>query len=127
VSGLGRILVDATGRTLYLFTKDDRSKVTCTGACTSAWPPLVISGHATAGAGVTASLLGTDPGPGGHPVATYGGWPLYTFAGDTAAGQAVGEGLDEFGGHWYAVTPSGTEAGAAASNAPTTTSGAGGY
>jgi predicted lipoprotein with Yx(FWY)xxD motif len=58
-SKLGKVLVDEQGRTLYLFEKDTGPKSTCSGACASAWPPLRTNGKPKAGAGVTASLLGT--------------------------------------------------------------------
>ena len=40
-TGLGRILVDGRGHTLYLFMKDTRSKSACAGQCAAYWPPLV--------------------------------------------------------------------------------------
>lgn len=109
VGGLGKVLVNSAGRTLYLFTRDDHVKVTCTASsgCTGIWP-LDKAGKArpTAGPGVKASLLGTRSSSQGA-VVTYGGWPLYTYAGDTKAGQDKGEGISSFGGHWYAVDASG--------------------
>lgn len=126
VAGVGTVLVDGSGRTVYLFEPDGRSKPTCTGACAAAWPP--VAGPATAGAGARSSLLSAVSGPNGRQ-ATYGGWPLYTFRGDTAAGQAHGQGKMAFGGYWYAVTANGTAAGAgpAAASPTTSASSGGGY
>ena len=58
-SSLGRILVDAKGRTLYLFEKDTRRRSACSGVCATYWPPLLTRGRPAAGRGVRASLLGT--------------------------------------------------------------------
>ncbi len=107
--GLGLALVDAAGRTLYVFKPDARSKVTCTGGCAQLWPPLKISSGAKASAvgSVSSSLLGSDPDPEGGSVVTYDGWPLYSYAADTAAGQASGQGIETNGGPWYVISPSG--------------------
>jgi predicted lipoprotein with Yx(FWY)xxD motif len=59
----------------------------------------------TAGPGVT-GRLSTIPRSDGPAKATYDGHPLYTYAGDTAAGQANGNRLNLNGGLWYEVTPS---------------------
>ena len=58
-SDLGKILVDAQGRTLYLWEADTGTASTCSGACASAWPPLTTTGQPMAGSGVSASKLGT--------------------------------------------------------------------
>lgn len=129
VAGIGTVLVDGSGRTLYLFEPDQRSRPTCTGACASIWPAL--AGPATAGTGIEASLLATVSGANGRQV-TYGGWPLYTFSGDSGPGQAHGQGEHTFGGYWYAVTPTGMAAmagsavAAPSTSAPTTAAPAGG-
>jgi predicted lipoprotein with Yx(FWY)xxD motif len=102
-SGLGRMLVDSRGRTLYLFEADRNGKSACSGACVSFWPPLLTSGKPRAGTGVAARLLGTIKRRDGGVQVTYAGHPLYTFRLDTRSGQTKGEGLNDFGGHWYAV------------------------
>jgi predicted lipoprotein with Yx(FWY)xxD motif len=104
---LGRMLVDSRGRTLYLFEADRNGKSACSGACASYWPPLLTKGKPRAGAGVSGSRLGTIRRSGGARQVTYAGHPLYTFALDTRSGQTKGEGLDDFGGYWYAVAPQG--------------------
>jgi predicted lipoprotein with Yx(FWY)xxD motif len=110
LDGLGDVLVDGQGRTLYMFPPDAGRGVTCTGACAGTWPPLVIAGaHApSAGAGVIESDLSTvaDPNTGAR-VVTYAGYPLYRYAGDVAAGTADGQALFLNGGPWYVVDPDG--------------------
>jgi predicted lipoprotein with Yx(FWY)xxD motif len=108
VAGLGTIITDSTGHTLYMFPPDAGSVVRCTGACAGTWPPLVIArGHRpTAGGGVQAGDLGTLPDPNtGGLVVTYGGYPLYRYAGDLSAGVANGQALFSDGGPWYALSP----------------------
>jgi predicted lipoprotein with Yx(FWY)xxD motif len=117
VGSVGTILINASGRSLYLYTADKQKATTCTGACAKEWPPLVVSGAPVAGSGVTSSMLGTIKDPDGKTQVTYNHWPLYTFAGDSAAGQVKGEGL---GGSWFAVTAAGAEAKSAATSPPTT-------
>jgi predicted lipoprotein with Yx(FWY)xxD motif len=106
-TGLGRVLVDARGRTLYLFDKDKHGRSACYGACATYWPPLWSSAKPRAGRGVHASLLGWTKRSDGRWQATYAGHPLYTFFGDTKAGQTNGEGLTDFGAAWDAVAASG--------------------
>jgi predicted lipoprotein with Yx(FWY)xxD motif len=113
---LGRILVNSQGLTLYTFQKDTGSRSTCSGACAQEWPPAMSSGSPKAGSGVNASMLGTSKRSDGTMQVTYGGHPVYTFAGDQAAGQATGNGLDDFGGVWTAVQPSGAHAPAGGSS-----------
>jgi predicted lipoprotein with Yx(FWY)xxD motif len=109
---LGTFLVDANGRTLYLWKADKGMTSTCTGACAQAWPPLTTSGKPTAGSGVKASLLGTTKRADGTTEVTYGGHPLYRFSGDAQAGQTTGQDSPAFGAAWYVVAPSGKQIGA---------------
>ncbi len=108
-SGLGRILVDGRGRTLYLFEKDKRGKSACAGKCASIWPPLIASGKPLATAGAKASLLGTTRRADGRLQVTYNHHPLYTFVKDTRKGQTTGEEVDAFGAEWYAVSAAGAK------------------
>jgi predicted lipoprotein with Yx(FWY)xxD motif len=108
-SGLGRILVDGRGRTLYLFEKDKNGRSACTGKCAAFWPPLIASGKPLATAGAKASLLGTTKRPDGRLQVTYRHHPLYTFVKDTRKGQTTGEELDAFGAEWYAVSAAGAK------------------
>lgn len=90
---LGVVLVNAHGRTLYMFVPDKRRKVICVGSCTQVWSPLKLpNGTKPVAAGqATALLLGSDPDPQGGRVVTYNGWPLYTYITDTSAGTAKGQ------------------------------------
>jgi predicted lipoprotein with Yx(FWY)xxD motif len=107
---LGSILVDAQGRTLYLFGKDTGTQSTCTGQCATFWPPLTItSGQPTAGNGANASLVSTTMRSGGVTQVTYNGHPVYMYGGDKNAGDTNGEGINAFGGSWYAVSPAGAK------------------
>jgi predicted lipoprotein with Yx(FWY)xxD motif len=108
-TGLGKILVDAKGRTLYLFAKDSGTKSTCSGECAAAWPPLRMSGKPTAGGGAKASLLGTVPRSDGPSQVTYAGHPLYGFQGDSKPGDTTGQGSTGFGAPWYVLSPAGEE------------------
>jgi predicted lipoprotein with Yx(FWY)xxD motif len=107
--GLGVVLVDSQGRTLYSFLPDKHSKVTCVGACAGVWPPLKLASGQTAVASgqATSSMLGSDPDPAGGRVVTYAGWPLYTYVADTAPGADTGQALNLNGGLWYVLAPSG--------------------
>jgi predicted lipoprotein with Yx(FWY)xxD motif len=103
-SPVGEILVDAGGRTLYLFTPDAQGASTCVDACADAWPPLLTSGDPVAGPGAEVEQLGTVERADGGLQVTYGGWPLYLFAGDGAAGDVTGQAQ---GGVWFVVSPEG--------------------
>jgi len=103
-SPLGTILVDQDGKTLYLFEADSMNKSNCSGGCLALWPDVMANGKATPGSGVSAGMIGTATG---SSQVTYAGHPLYWFSGDTAAGDTNGEGLADFGGAWYAVSPAG--------------------
>jgi len=113
---LGLILVNARGRTLYLFRKDRNGKSTCSGSCARFWPPL-LNRKPTAGPGVKRSLLGTTRRSNGSLQVTYNKHPLYAYSLDKQAGQTKGEGTLVFGAKWYAVSARGT----AVVKTPTTT------
>jgi outer membrane protein assembly factor BamB/predicted lipoprotein with Yx(FWY)xxD motif len=109
IPGLGPVLVNGQGRTLYLFLRDHDRKVTCVGSCAEVWPPAFLpNGNRPVASGlVKQALLGSDPDPAGGRVVTYAGWPLYTFISDSAPGTATGQGLNLNGGLWYVLSPSG--------------------
>jgi predicted lipoprotein with Yx(FWY)xxD motif len=121
-TGLGNVLVDTQGRTLYLFQQDTGPRSTCTGQCAVNWPPLQAHSKPTAGSGVQASLLGTSRRSDGKLQVTYDGHPLYLFARDNGAGQTNGQGVSAFGALWYVLSPAGSAITAAAPS-----SGGGGY
>jgi len=104
-TGLGEVLVDAKGRTLYVFTKDKGDQSVCSGKCAAAWPALTVTGAATPGTGVQASLLSTAKQANGGTQVTYGGKPLYYFAGDKAPGDTKGQGLNDV---WWVVRGDGS-------------------
>ena len=108
-SKLGAILVDGSGRTLYLFEKDQGTTSSCYGACAGGWPPDTTNGAPRAGAGVSASLLGTSTRSDGKTEVTYHGHPLYYFAGDRKPGDSNGEGLKAFGAEWYVLSAAGNK------------------
>jgi predicted lipoprotein with Yx(FWY)xxD motif len=106
-SRLGRILVDARGRTLYLFEKDKSMGSTCYGACAGVWPPLTTAGKPHAVRGALAARLGTTRRSDGKLEVTYNGHPLYRYVGDTKPGDTKGQGLNQFGGGWDVLSPKG--------------------
>jgi predicted lipoprotein with Yx(FWY)xxD motif len=106
---LGNILTDGKNQTLYLFLKDTGNKSECNDACAANWPPLTVSGKATAGSGADASLVGTTTRSDGKTQVTYNGHPVYRFSGDQKPGDTAGEGLNAFGASWYVVSPAGDQ------------------
>jgi predicted lipoprotein with Yx(FWY)xxD motif len=107
--GLGKILVDAQGRTLYLFKRDTGTTSMCTGACATNWPPLRANGKPTVDGGANASLAATTKRSDGATQVTYNSHPLYRYSGDQKSGDSNGQGLNAFGGRWYALSPAGNQ------------------
>ena len=130
-TGLGNILVDSHGRSLYLFKADTGTNSACGGACAVAWPPLLADGKPTAGSGVNTSLVGTARRSDGTEQVTYNGHPLYRFVKDTKPGQTMGQGLTAFGAPWYVLSTAGnqitTQPSSSGSSASPGGSGAAGY
>jgi predicted lipoprotein with Yx(FWY)xxD motif len=118
------VVTNAKGFTLYWFVPDTATKSNCNGSCATYWPP--VKGPATAGAGVTGKL-GTIKRSDGSTQATYNGHPLYTYVGDTAPGQAKGNGINLSGGVWHEVTVSVAAATAHPSAKSSASSGGYGY
>jgi predicted lipoprotein with Yx(FWY)xxD motif len=108
-TSLGKILVDGSGYTLYLFTRDRRRQDRCVGVpgCIGVWPALTSARRPVAGPGVKSSLLGTIRYHGSVRQVTYAGHPLYTYAGDFAPRSTAYAGTYEYGGTWYAVGAAG--------------------
>jgi predicted lipoprotein with Yx(FWY)xxD motif len=106
-SAYGRVLWDGRGRVLYAFTADSARRSVCSGACAAAWPPYLVKGKLRAGAGVKQSLLGTIRRADGSRQLTYAKRPLYYYVGDSR-GEVSCQNVDEFGGLWLVVRPSGT-------------------
>jgi predicted lipoprotein with Yx(FWY)xxD motif len=108
-TGLGKVLVGASGRTLYLFEKDTGGKSSCTGGCAAEWPPFTTTGKPSAAAGVNAAMLSVTKRPDGKSQVVYAGHPLYYYATDTKAGDTNGQGLNAFGAEWYVVSAGGSK------------------
>jgi predicted lipoprotein with Yx(FWY)xxD motif len=111
VNGLGDVLVDARGKTLYLYEPDHQGPSRCTGFCAEQWPPVTVSDGTSLkdiGPGVDANMVGTVRRADGTIQVTYDGWPLYSWRLDYAPGQATGQGDDM--GLWQAIAPDGKAA-----------------
>jgi predicted lipoprotein with Yx(FWY)xxD motif len=108
-TSLGNILVDASGFTLYHFSKDTGTQNTCMSnrECAATWPALTSSGRPTAGPGVKASLISTIALPGGKRQVTYAGHPLYVYAPAGERGETGYIGVRQFGGTWFGLSASG--------------------
>jgi LPXTG-motif cell wall-anchored protein len=109
---LGKILVDSSGMTLYMFTKDKGGQSVCYGPCAKLWPPLTAAGTPTLASGV-AGKLGLTTRKDGSKQVTYNGMPLYTYAGDKAAGDTNGQGFKNI---WYVIHPAAPAAAATTAN-----------
>jgi predicted lipoprotein with Yx(FWY)xxD motif len=118
VSGLGTVLVDSSGMTVYLFTEDKGTTSVCYGGCEEEWPPVIASGKPTAGDGAMSADLGTTKRKDGTVQLTYKGHPLYTFADDKSPGEANGQ---EDDGVWFVVNEAGTAVEGKASGETSTT------
>jgi predicted lipoprotein with Yx(FWY)xxD motif len=106
---LGQILVDGSGRTLYLFAADKAGMSTCYGDCASVWPPLLASGAPLAGAGLDQMLLTTTTRKDGSVELVYNGHPLYYFISDKQAGETTGQAISSFGADWYVLSAAGNK------------------
>jgi predicted lipoprotein with Yx(FWY)xxD motif len=108
VGGLGRVLVDSRGMTLYIYTPDHQGQSACYGVCIVQWPPLLLSGREkrlVTGTGVDRALVGVVRRANGSLQLTYHKWPLYTYRLDKFPGEATGE--EEDMGLWQVISPSG--------------------
>jgi predicted lipoprotein with Yx(FWY)xxD motif len=123
-TSLGKVLVDGAGRTVYLLTADSPGTSSCDASCLAYWPAVAPpSGDSLPG--VTATV-GRTTTPSGASIATVGGWPLYTFVQDKGPGDVTGEGVRNFGGTWYAVSPDGQPVKSAGGSSSTPSGGSGG-
>ena len=98
---LGTILMDRSGRTLYLFTVDEPSQSNCSGGCALAWPPLLTVGEPTAGEGLSGDQLGTITREDGSLQVVFNGQPLYYFANDAGPGDFDGHMVGDV---WFVVS-----------------------
>jgi len=120
--GSATVLTNSKGHTLYWFVPDTSTQSKCNGTCAHYWPP--VPGPATAMAGVKGTLSVITRSD-GTKQATWNGHPLYTYVGDTAPGQAKGNGLNLSGGVWHDIVLSGAAAPAPKKSSPS--SGGNGY
>jgi predicted lipoprotein with Yx(FWY)xxD motif len=104
---LGTYLTDSAGKALYMFAVDTATKSHCVGACLTYWPPLTTSGTAKVAGTASGAKVTTIPSGNGAKQVVYAGHPLYYYEGDSAAGDTHGQGLDDFGGQWWLLTPAG--------------------
>ena len=105
----GPFLTNGSGRAVYLWSADSMNKSACSGACAGVWPAVTATGTVTAADGAKAADLGTITRSDGTKQVTYGGHPLYYFAGDSGPAQTTGQGNDDFGAKWWLVAPAGTK------------------
>lgn len=115
---LGTILVNPSGLAIYHRTSDPVGATTCTGTCATVWPPLTVSSASHLAVGGMAGFS-TFTRPDGTVQLAFHGEPLYTYSGDSQAGQTNGQGFD---GIWFVVTTAGS-----VPSAPSTTTRSGGY
>jgi predicted lipoprotein with Yx(FWY)xxD motif len=108
VGDFGTVVVDGSGRTLYVFDKDTAKppKSNCDGDCAAMWPPVKAGSGTPKLDGIDASLVGTVERSDGSKQLTLKGWPLYQFASDDEPGEAKGQAV---GGVWWVVGPDGTK------------------
>jgi predicted lipoprotein with Yx(FWY)xxD motif len=105
----GAYLVDSSGRSVYVLegTRGTTGMSRCSGPCLGVWPPVMTAGPTTTAAGLNAAMAASVPAYGGTQ-ATYGGWPLYYYSHDRAAGETTGQNVHDAWGHWYLLSPAGT-------------------
>jgi predicted lipoprotein with Yx(FWY)xxD motif len=89
------------------YSREIQAKSTCSGACAIDWPPLRATGKSTVGSGANRSLVATNARLDGTTQVTYNGHPVYVFSGDQEPGDTNGQGVNAFGGLWYALSPAG--------------------
>jgi predicted lipoprotein with Yx(FWY)xxD motif len=106
-SDYGRILADAHGKALYLFTADSGKASNCSGDCATAWPPYIVKSKPTGVSGAKPGKVGTTRRSDGKLQATYAGHPVYYYEGDREPGQVLCQAVNEFGGYWYVLRANG--------------------
>ena len=106
-TGLGKILVDSKGRTLYEFGHDKKDKSRCSGQCASFWPPAASPKKPTVASGITKSKLKVIKRGDGTRQLSYNGHPLYRYVGDGKPGDTNGENITAFGGTWDVLSKTG--------------------
>ena len=105
-SQYGPVVADSRGEAFYLFASEKSGRSRCYGTCAQRWPPVLADGTPRAGPGADGRLLGASRRTDGKMQLTYAGHPMYYYAGD-APGRILCQGVNEFGGLWLVVRPSG--------------------
>ena len=127
----GKVLVDPGRMTLYAFANDTRGHSSCTGTCAAYWPPVPGADAPHGSTGSVTATFGTIKRSDGSSQLTVDGYPMYTYAGDSAPGQANGQGKNLSGGLWWVVGPNGSwvKGGSSSSGSSSSggSSGGGGY
>jgi predicted lipoprotein with Yx(FWY)xxD motif len=119
-TGLGTILVNGTGRTVYEFGKDTGSRSTCDSGCAFVWPPVAAPATLPASLPGVSGQLGSTTRTDGSKQLTIAGHPVYTYSGDNAAGDTTGQGIQLNGGVWNVVSPAGAPVTGSASSSSST-------
>jgi predicted lipoprotein with Yx(FWY)xxD motif len=129
-TGLGTIIVDGKGRTLYAFGHDLKNKSRCSGACAQNWPPATTPAKPTVANGIDKSKLKVIKRGDGSRQLSYNGHPLYRFVLDSARGDTNGQNVTAFGGTWHVLSKRGavvTKAPGSSSSSPGSEPAPGGY
>lgn len=108
-SRYGRIVVDGSGRTLYLFDIEREPIPKCYDACALAWPPLLANPTSASDPLLNDELIAVSQRKDGSPQLTYNGHPLYYYVGDRSPGEIKCQAVIEFGGGWYVVDTRGNK------------------
>jgi predicted lipoprotein with Yx(FWY)xxD motif len=124
---MGTFLTDSTGKALYMFAVDTATKSHCAGACLTYWPPLTTSGTAKVSGAASSGKITTIPAGNGSKQVVYAGHPLYYYKGDSAPGDTHGQGLNDFGGLWWLLTPAGRPITSSSGSSSSGSSGGGGW
>lgn len=123
----GKVLVDPAGRTLYVFAPDSRGHSTCTGSCATYWPPVPGADAKRGATAAVTATLGSIKRADGSSQLTANGYPVYTYVGDHARGEANGQGTNLSGGLWWVVSPTGARVTTAPASSDGSGAGGGGY
>jgi predicted lipoprotein with Yx(FWY)xxD motif len=131
-SGLGTVLTDGSGKTLYSPEQEASGKIVCTGACVGFWYPALSSSSKVSSKAKLPGKLATVKRPdSGKLQVTYNGMPLYTFKLDSGPGSTKGNDFsDAFGSTkftWYAMTTKGSAKDSSSSEPSQSSSSGGGY
>jgi predicted lipoprotein with Yx(FWY)xxD motif len=107
-TAIGKVLVDSTGKTLYLFANDQGTETAVPAELQQAWPPLTVDSEdeVVAGDGVDAAKLEAVQQEDGRFFVAYNGHLLYRFSGDAGPGQTNGHKVASV---WFALTPAGEQ------------------